>query len=90
MYLIIIIIILVLLKFATRGYVTLLAKTSIDLDVMPVEDNITRLHKLAMAVVDFCWLPTDMDDLKKAASLSTFPYCICFDGINNVIELGIG
>ena len=70
------------MKFATRGYVTLLGKTLLgDLN----EVDTTCLHSLAMAVVDFCWMPTDIDDVKKAASLSPFPYCICFDGINNVI-----
>ena len=71
------------MKFATRGYITLLAKKMAG-GLEDVEDRLSFLHRLAVAIVDFCWMPTNFDDIKKAASLSNFPYC-CFQGINNVI-----
>ena len=72
------------MKFTTRGYVTLLAK-KVSGDLNDVEDRLEYLHRLALAVVHFCWMPTNVDDVKKAASLSEFPYCTCFQCINNVL-----
>ena len=72
------------MKFATRGYVALLAKKLVG-DVQDVEDRLACLHRLATYIVDFCWMPTNLEDIKKAASLSDFPFCTCFQGKNNVL-----
>ena len=57
---------------------------------LDVEDRLACLHRLATSIVDFCWMPTNLEDIKKAASLSDFPFCTCFQGKKQcLIESGV-